>query len=139
VIALGKIKDDNLSNLKILNLDAREVLENLKQNEISVIYILFPDPWPKKSQQKNRLLSTDFIKKCLDKVQINGKIIIATDWGSYAEEIQKNINDMSFQSFHIATEDKDLSLKYEDILNSTFARRAKKEGRDTVVFEIYKK
>jgi len=136
---LEKIREDNLSNLKILNLDAREVLESLKQEEISEVYILFPDPWPKKSQQKNRLLNMDFIKTCLAKTKVGGKIIIATDWADYAEVIENNISEIPFQSFKASGEEENFNLKYKMILNSTFARRAKKEGRKTVVFEIYKK
>ena len=47
--------------------------------DIDEVWVLFPDPWPKKKHQKRRLIQEDFIKKIALKIKSTGKFIIASD------------------------------------------------------------
>ena len=58
---LGKIETLGLNTIRIHDGDARDVLAWLPPNSISRIFILFPDPWPKKRHQKRRLVSPDAV------------------------------------------------------------------------------
>lgn len=60
-IAIKKIMEYNLPNLKIIISDVVNLSELLK-NKIDVIYLNFSDPWPKKRHAKRRLTSPDFLK-----------------------------------------------------------------------------
>jgi tRNA (guanine-N7-)-methyltransferase len=51
------------------------------------IYINFPDPWPKGKHAKNRLLQEDFISQLARVSNKNGKAVIVTDHGIYADSI----------------------------------------------------
>lgn len=53
---------DNLPNLKIIRMNALEV-DEIFNSEISVIYLNFSDPWPKKRWYKRRLTSSIFLEK----------------------------------------------------------------------------
>ena len=80
-----------LRNLKIINEDILDVLtEHISDHSIDGFHIFFPDPWPKRSQQKRRLLRPEFIELLARKIKKGGKICIATDWLPYAQEIEKN-------------------------------------------------
>ncbi len=80
-----------LRNLKIINEDILDVLtEHISDHSIDGFHIFFPDPWPKRSQQKRRLLRPEFIELLARKIKKGGKICIATDWHPYAQEIEKN-------------------------------------------------
>jgi tRNA (guanine-N7-)-methyltransferase len=80
-----------LRNLKIINEDIWDVLqEHLEDNSIDKFHIFFPDPWPKRSQSKRRLLQPPFISLLAKKLKIGGEVCIATDWLPYANEIEKN-------------------------------------------------
>ena len=69
-----------LENIKIFYGNVIELLDELKIDEyFSEIWILFPDPWPKKRHQKRRLINLVFLKKIYDFLKDNGKIFIATD------------------------------------------------------------
>ncbi len=60
-IAIKKIRDYELPNLKILIMDAQNLPDILK-NKVSCIYLNFSDPWPKKRHAKRRLTSPGFLK-----------------------------------------------------------------------------
>lgn len=137
VKVLKEIGQKGLQNLKILCKDAREVLDSLREKTVSEMYILFPDPWPKVRHHKRRLLQKDFIKQCVKILNDDGVLYIATDWENYADEIEKSLMDFSVSK----------ALKYSKLLDSpvadkiqetTFAKRAIKEGRSITVFKITK-
>ena len=60
-IAIKKIRDYNLPNLKIIISDVVN-LEELLFKKVSVIYLNFSDPWPKDRHAKRRLTSENFLK-----------------------------------------------------------------------------
>ena len=74
-LALKKIPE-GLSNLRMLKFDAF-FIDKLFFNEVSLIYLNFSDPWPKKRHEKRRLTSLNFLKKyeiiSKDKVNISMK------------------------------------------------------------------
>ena len=87
------IRAENLGvrNLKIINEDVYEVLtKHIEDDSIDAFHIFFPDPWPKRSQHKRRLLKPSFIEILAKKLKSGGRINIATDWYPYAQEIGKN-------------------------------------------------
>jgi tRNA (guanine-N7-)-methyltransferase len=85
-----------LRNLKIINEDIWDVLqEHLEDNSIDKFHIFFPDPWPKRSQSKRRLLQPPFISLLAKKLKVGGEVCIATDWLPYANEIEKNFAQVS--------------------------------------------
>ena len=87
------IRAENLGvrNLKIINEDVYEVLtKHIENSSIDAFHIFFPDPWPKRSQNKRRLLKQSFIEILAKKLKSGGRINIATDWYPYAQEIEKN-------------------------------------------------
>ncbi len=57
-----KRMDENLDNLYITRLDAKDIEEVFKE-EIERIYLNFSDPWPKVRHHKRRLTSKNLLKK----------------------------------------------------------------------------
>ena len=80
-----------IRNLKIIEGDIWDVFtQHIDDGVVDVVHIFFPDPWPKRKQNKRRLLRPEFIKLLAKKLKKGGRIHIATDWVPYAEEIEKN-------------------------------------------------
>lgn len=83
---LGEIRTRNLKNLRIIEHDAMEVLENMVEAEsVAAFHIFFPDPWQKKRHEKRRLIQrprTDLIASRLKK---DGYLYFVTDWLPYAQ------------------------------------------------------
>lgn len=77
---------DGLSNLRVLEGDAERALEiHLAPDSVSEFRIFFPDPWPKKRHHKRRLVQPDFIRLLASRLIPGGRLLLATDWGPYAE------------------------------------------------------
>jgi len=82
---LNKIKDNELSNLKIIQHDAVEVLEKMVLDKsLDAIHIFFPDPWHKKRHNKRRLIQEPFLELVSRKLKKDGYVHVATDWQDYA-------------------------------------------------------
>ncbi|MEY3745930.1 MAG: tRNA ((7)-)-methyltransferase [Pseudomonadota bacterium] len=82
---LKLIQENNISNLKIIQHDAVEVLNSMIKNDsLDGIHIFFPDPWPKKRHQKRRLIQLNLLKLIAQKIKKDGYLHIATDWEDYA-------------------------------------------------------
>ena len=78
-----------LSNIRITQADARAVLEWLPDATIERIYILFPDPWPKKRHHKRRLIQLATLAQLARVLQPGGQLVIATDHAGYLEWIRE--------------------------------------------------
>jgi len=83
-----KIGRLELKNLFLIYGDARECLPRLfPENFFEKIFILFPDPWPKKRHIKHRLLKPRLVTQLHQFLKEGGEIINATDAGYYSEQI----------------------------------------------------
>jgi tRNA (guanine-N7-)-methyltransferase len=78
----------SLNNISIFHGNFHQLLdEYCPHKSISEIWILFPDPWPKKRHFKRRLINANFFKKIRDFLKKNAVIHIASDSKSYISDI----------------------------------------------------
>ena len=56
---LALIEEQNLTNVRIHDGDARPLLEALPRASFARIYLLYPDPWPKARHNKRRFVSPE--------------------------------------------------------------------------------
>lgn len=90
---LKRIEEKNLSNIRILQHDAVEVMdEMLEPASLDGIHIFFPDPWHKKKHNKRRLIQAPLIAKLATRLKPSGYLHCATDWQPYAEQILAVLN-----------------------------------------------
>jgi tRNA (guanine-N7-)-methyltransferase len=73
-----------LSNVRVFPNDARHLLKWLPESSIGRVFILFPDPWPKKRHHKRRLVSAPFLHTLARVMKPGAELRIATDVGDYA-------------------------------------------------------
>ena len=80
----NQLTKKNINNVKIFNQNVLILLENTNLKFLlDEIWILFPDPWPKKKHNKRRLINDTFFKIVYSKLIFSGVIIIVTDSISY--------------------------------------------------------
>ncbi len=85
---LKEIATRELTNLRVIQHDAVEVLRDMiAPQSLSGAHIFFPDPWPKKRQQKRRLIQPAFAHLLAQRLLPGGYIHCATDWQEYAEQM----------------------------------------------------
>jgi tRNA (guanine-N7-)-methyltransferase len=81
--AVRHIEERGLTNVRLLQGDARELLEALPDASIARIFILFPDPWPKTRHQKRRLVQDWTLTEMARLLRPGGRLRFATDWADY--------------------------------------------------------
>ena len=85
---LKRIEEQHLTNIRILQHDAVEVIDHmLALGSLDGVHIFFPDPWHKKKHNKRRLIQAPLIAKLAARLKPGGYLHCATDWQPYAEQI----------------------------------------------------
>ena len=84
--ALTQVDADGLENVRLLMDDARPLVDGLAPGSLARVFIMFPDPWPKKRQQKRRLIQPDFLDSLHRVCRKGARVRFATDVVSYADE-----------------------------------------------------
>ena len=107
--ALEKQEEMELSNLKLMRLDA-EMIDEVFNHEIDRIYLNFSDPWPKKRHAKRRLTSKEFLKAYDSIFKTTKEIIMKTDNRKLFE-----YSIMSFTNYGYQIEEISLNLYDDDI------------------------
>jgi tRNA (guanine-N7-)-methyltransferase len=85
---LKLIGEQNLSNLRIIQHDAVEVITNMvKPESLAGVHVFFPDPWHKARHNKRRLIQGPFVNLLASRIAPGGYLHCATDWQEYAEQM----------------------------------------------------
>jgi tRNA (guanine-N7-)-methyltransferase len=85
---LKLIGDEELSNLRVIQHDAVEVLRDMiPAASLAGVHIYFPDPWHKARHNKRRLIQPAFVKTLCEHIAPGGYIHLATDWEDYAVQM----------------------------------------------------
>ena len=87
---LGRIVENGLTNLRVIEDDVHIVLPHMFEDEsLDAIHLYFPDPWPKKKHNKRRIVNEGFLALIHPKLKKGGYVHIATDWVPYAISMQE--------------------------------------------------
>jgi tRNA (guanine-N7-)-methyltransferase len=85
---LQRIEEQRLSNLRIVQHDAVEVLTSMiAPGSLAGVHVFFPDPWPKKRHWKRRLIQPPFVALLASRLASGAMLHCATDWQPYAEQM----------------------------------------------------
>jgi len=77
--ALERLIEEELPNLKLLNVDANQLSEFFAKNDVDRVYLNFSDPWPKKRHAKRRLTYKTFLSMYENLLVDGGEIQFKTD------------------------------------------------------------
>lgn len=85
---LKRIGEQGLTNLRIVQHDAVEVIEHMiAPDSLAGVHVFFPDPWHKKRHHKRRLIQPEFVRRLAARIAHGGYLHCATDWQDYAEQM----------------------------------------------------
>ena len=128
-----------LHNISIFHGNVHQLLDEYCQhNSISEIWILFPDPWPKKRHFKRRLINFNFFFKIRDFLKKDAIIHIASDSKSYISDILMTIHQVK-KEFKWMNQNKN----EWDYLNTTlpktkYFQKALKNGLNPIYLKLQK-
>lgn len=88
-----------VTNVRVFNKDAMSVLiNNIPPGSLDGVYILFPDPWPKKKHKKRRLINPELAVILFSRLKTEGYVVVATDKQDYAEDIERAFISSGFRA-----------------------------------------
>ena len=79
VTAMERVCAGQIENVRFIDTDVVRLPEIFAPGEVSVIYINFPDPWPRKKEAKHRLTAPSFLALYWDALALGGRIEYKTD------------------------------------------------------------
>jgi tRNA (guanine-N7-)-methyltransferase len=105
VRAIDKVKEKEVTNVRLINGNAENLLEFFAENELDTIYLNFSDPWPKSRHEKRRLTYHTFLERYKKILKPDGKLILKTDNQGFFE-----YSLVSFSKFGIILDEVTLNL-----------------------------
>ncbi len=82
----SRIAKRQLANVRLINHDAALVLERMLPDEsIAEVHVYFPDPWPRKREQKRRIMRPEVLREIRRVLVAGGAGIYVTDHREYFE------------------------------------------------------
>jgi tRNA (guanine-N7-)-methyltransferase len=82
--ALAAIEREGISNVRLRRGDAQALVEAAPDGLFSRVFILYPDPWPKRRHNKRRVVSDAMVEALARVVKQDGEVRFATDVDDYA-------------------------------------------------------
>jgi tRNA (guanine-N7-)-methyltransferase len=84
VAALAGIEREGLANVRVRRGDVQTLLEAAPNGFFSRVFVLYPDPWPKRRHNKRRVVSEAMIAALARVLRPGGELRFATDIDDYA-------------------------------------------------------
>ncbi len=138
-VCMMDLQEKDLTNVKIWPDDARKVLKEIPENSISKLFVLHPDPWPKKRHHKRRFIQAEMLDH-FAKIMKDGVILrMASDHKGVAEWMRdKAIEHPLFQQ--CPENAKDWTKRPENWPQTRYELKGLKAGREPrfMVFKLNK-
>ena len=112
--------NNNINNIYLYPYVFQKFINKFKKFRFDIIYILFPDPWPKKRHKKRRIVNEEFLKKIIEILKKKGKIFFSTDNLDYFINVKTIIK--NFPNIKVKKINKIVTIK------TKFYLKAEKKG-----------
>jgi len=83
--AVRHIDEQALSNVRVHDGDARELMARLPDASLARVFVLFPDPWPKGRHKKRRIVQAETVAEFARLLAPGGRLRFASDWADYVD------------------------------------------------------
>ncbi len=134
-ILIGKLEASGVSNVRIHNEAAENLIERLPEASLQRCFLLFADPWPKKSHHKRRFVSAENIAALAHILDDNAELRIATDHVDYGAWILWHMQ-RSPEFVWEAESPSDWRIRSDDWPQTRYEAKALKEGRKSVYYKF---
>ncbi len=126
---LKSIRELPSDNIRVWMDDAVSLVRSMKDESLSAIYILNPDPWPKKKHHKRRIVREETLKEYFRALKPGGDFVMATDVDALAEWMAlETVNHGGFE--WQASSSKDWKTMPESwFITTRYAAKGEKAGR----------
>lgn len=135
---LRHVNDESITNVRIVEASAGELVRALPDTSIDRIFLLFPDPWPKKRHHKRRIIQPEFLAEIARILSDGAQFRFATDHRIYARWALEAI--LSNQDFVWMAESADhWKLRPGDWPQTRYEASAQRSGASSLYFTFNRK
>lgn len=131
---LCKINDNNIKNIRIFNDDARKFLSTIKNHVIDGVFLMFPDPWPKRRHIKRRFINKINIERIHRVLKPKGFWRIGTDHVDYAKHTLHTFK--NFENLFEKTEEYNKDTR-PSALDWPHTRYEQKSRSESFLYAVY--
>lgn len=121
-------------NVRVFDDDVRLLFAALPSGVFDKIYLLFPDPWPKKKHAGRRFVNPDNLRELSRLLKRGGILQIATDHQVYKSWVMEQMRNNKDFCWTAKCSD-DWRNPPADWFETKYQRKAIREGRKPVFFE----
>lgn len=131
------LETGRVDNIRVWDNDIRLLFKSMPDNFLDKVYLLFPDPWPKKRHASRRFVNKDNLKELARILKPGGILRIATDHKVYKSWTLNQMHDCPLFRW-TATCGNDWKHEPKDWVQTKYQRKALKEGRRPVFLDYEK-
>lgn len=84
-MALNRIDDAGVGNVRLHAGDARDLIELLPEGALARVFLLYPDPWPKARHVRRRFMNPENLALLARAMAPGAELRVATDIADYAD------------------------------------------------------
>lgn len=88
---LRQIEEQDIKNIRIFPDDVRKIFPEIPDGRLDMLYLLFPDPWPKKRHIERRFINPENMKEIYRMLKTGGCLVVASDHPVYQEFMKEQL------------------------------------------------
>ena len=124
---LGKIRKAGVGNIRIHPGDVRDLFDVLPPGSIARVFVLYPDPWPKKRHHRRRFVTPDYLEPLARVTAPGAELRVATDIPDYVRQTLEQVPRHGFE--WLAETPGDWRAPWDDWISTRYETKALREGR----------
>lgn len=131
------LEQGRCDNIRVYDDDMRLLFSRIPDNFLDKVFVLFPDPWPKKRHASRRFINPDNLKELARILKKDGILRVATDHKVYKGWALRQLHDCPMFEWTAACGN-DWKHEPSDWVETKYQRKAIREGRKPVFLDFKK-
>lgn len=128
----------DVNNIRVYDDDVRKLFQKIPDDFFDKVFLLFPDPWPKKKHASRRFVNESNLKEIARVLKSGGLFRVATDHPVYKRHVLRTMHECSDFLWSAKCGD-DWRKEPADWVKTKYQQKAIREGRRPVWFDYIRK
>jgi len=135
---LGHIDAAKLKNVRLHPEDARDLLAVLAPQSLDRVFLLFPDPWPKRRHEQRRFIGKTNLDRLATLMRPGAELRVASDDPTYQEWVLRHVPVHPAFRWQVQSPT-DWLERPTDAIETRYEKKARAAGRTPMFFRFLRK